>query len=74
MARFKMEMSGTWEIQQCLDDEYADRMDDTLGERKRCWKSDPLIVLRARESRVHGEAAGPRSTCRGSHSPYPEMD
>ena len=24
----------------------------------RRWKSDPLVVLRARESRVHGEAAG----------------
>ena len=60
-----MEMSGTWEVQQCLVDghEYADRMEVTLEERKRCWKSDPLIVLRARESRVHGEAAGPESTC-----------
>lgn len=36
---------------------------ETLGERKHCWKSDPLIVLGARESRAHGEAAGPESTC-----------
>lgn len=27
-----------------------------------CWKSDPLIVLRAQESCVHGEAAGLRQT------------
>jgi hypothetical protein len=47
VARFEMEMSGTWEIQQCLEVrlKYADRMGVTLGERKHCGKSDSLIVL-----------------------------
>ena len=35
-------------------------------------KSDPLIVLGARESRVQGEAAGQRADCFGTHSPYTE--
>jgi hypothetical protein len=28
----------------------------TIGGQTLRWKSDPLVVLRARESRVHGEA------------------
>ena len=37
-------------------------------------KSDPLIVLGARESRAQGEAAGQAATCSGKHSPYPETE
>lgn len=28
------------------------------GRQKQCEESDPLIVLRVRESRIHGEAKG----------------
>lgn len=38
------------------------------------WKSDPLVVLRARESRVHGEAVGPTVPCPGAHQPYSEVE
>ena len=77
MARFKMETSGTWEVQQCpgVVPGYADRTGEfPSGKQRHRWKSDPLIVLRARESRAHGEAAGPESPCSGTHSPYSEMD
>ena len=33
------------------------------------WKSDSLVVLRARESRVHGEAAKQMKTDFGETSP-----
>jgi hypothetical protein len=36
----------------------------------RRWKSDPLIVLGARESRVQGEAAGQVETRIRGHIPY----
>ena len=38
--------------------EYANRDGYAQGRQMLRWKSDPLVVLRARESRVHGEAAG----------------
>ncbi len=37
-------------------------------------KSDLRVVLGVRESRIHGEAAGPMATCSGVHFPYSEMD
>jgi len=38
--------------------EYAQAEVHPVGRQMLRWKSDPLIVLCARESRVHGEAAG----------------
>jgi hypothetical protein len=36
----------------------------------RRWKSDPLVVLGARESRVQGEAAGQVERLIRGHIPY----
>ena len=56
-----------WSWSGAFSVEYVERMDHPEDGKRHAWKSDPLIVLGARESRVHGEAAGQTETGSGQH-------
>ena len=54
--------------------EYVDNRETTEGKQMPVWKSDLLIVLGARESRVHGEAASRVVFSTGRHELHAEEE
>jgi hypothetical protein len=72
----EMEPSGTWEIHRGLRARVVfghswpgvgQVRGTSKGQPTLRWKSDPLVVLGARESRVQGEAAGKVNSLREGH-------